>query len=995
MSLNRVILMHKLLLISVLACLCLSVSAQTRTVEGTVTGTDDGSPLPGVNVVVKGTTKGTATDAGGKYKVELAEGENALIFSFIGYKTQTVDVGGRTTVDVGLESDAATLDEVVVIGYGTVRKSDLTGSVASVKSEELVKLPFSSATQALQGKIAGVQVISNSGAPGAGSSVRIRGVATTGNPDPLFVVDGVFLSNMDFLNPADIASIEVLKDASATAIYGSRGANGVIIVTTKRGAVGQEAPTIQFTTDYSIQHLTQRIDMLTGKQFAQVVNEIAPGTYNNVDAVANTNWQDQIFRDAAIQNYQVSISGSSPKVQYYFGAGYYNQQGIIPKSSFERMTIKMNNTYHLAKFLRLGNNLTFTPTKQENAFGGAVFNAYRSQPSITPYLAGGGYSPVPGVGNVLADIEYTNSFGNGISGVGNFYIEADFLKGFTFKSSLGLDAAYNKNRSFTPVFFVSPLQANPINDLNKSWSERLLWVWENTVNYNKDFGKHRVGAVVGYTSQEGKSESLSLSGQNIIRNSEDFWYFNANNILATSVSNTPNFDINYSIVSYLARANYSYDNRYLLTFTFRRDGSSKFSAANRFSNFPAVAVGWNVINESFMKDATFISNFKLRGSWGIVGNDKIPYDRQYSRVLNGQSAVFGVSETLYPGASYGVAGNPNLKWENTYQIDVGAEFGFLNDAITAEVDFYQKNTKDILIDLAVPGYLGNGDGAVITFNSGEVLNRGLEFNVNYNGEAGDFKYRAGVNGTTVHNEMLRVSGNQGPGDYIQNSSGSTRTYVGTPIGSYYGYNVIGVFQNQADLDSYPHRSDAGIGDLKFADTNGDGKINGDDRTSLGSYIPKFFFGVNGEVTWKALSLAIDIQGVQGNKIYNNKETIRPDLYNFEAHVYGRWKGDGTSNTEPRASSGGYNWLTSSRFIQDGSFLRIRSVNLGYTLPAKLTQKAHMKTARVFLRGTNLVTWKKYTGYSPEVNSGSTLDSGIDNGTYPIPSVYSVGLNVTF
>jgi TonB-linked SusC/RagA family outer membrane protein len=983
------------LLISILALVQISVFAQNKIVEGRVTDQADNSGLPGVNVVVGGTSKGVATDMDGRYRVELQPGENTLIFSFIGYVTLTEQVGDRTTIDVALQTDVVALDEVVVIGYGTVRKSDLTGSVGSVKSEELVKLPFASATQALQGKIAGVQVISNSGAPGAGSTVRIRGTGTIGDPSPLFIVDGMFLSNMDFLNPADIQSIEVLKDASATAIYGSRGANGVIIVTTKRGVQGKEEPTISVNADYSMQQLNQRIDLLSGKEFGTIVNEITPGSFNNVDILPNTDWQDEIFQTAPIQNYQVSLAGSSSRVQYYFGVGYYKQEGIISKSDYERVTLKLNNTYHLTKFIRLGNNITITPTQHQNAFGGAVFNAYRSQPTITPYQSDGSYSPVPGVGNILADIEYTNSFGTGVGSVGSFFLEVDFLKGFTFKSSFGYDAGYNKGRSFTPVYFVSPLQANPISDLNKNYGDRFSWLWENTVNYNKEFGKHRLGAVAGYTAQESGSENFSISGQNILRESEDFWFINQNNILANSVNNAPNFSENFSIVSYLFRANYSFDSRYLATFTYRRDGSSKFQKANRWSDFPAVALGWNVINESFMEESNIFSNLKVRGSWGIIGNEKIPYDRQYSRVLNGLNAVFGTAEALYAGSTYGVSGNPDLVWENSYQLDVGLEMGFFNDQLTAEFDYYKRNTQDILINLAVPGYLGNGDGATITFNSGEVLNSGVEFNFGWTDEIGKVKYSLNANGTTVHNEMLRISGNQGPGDFIQNPDGTTRTYVGTPIGSFYGYKAIGVFQNQADLDSYPHRSDAGIGDLKFEDTNGDGLLNGDDRTTLGSYIPNFYYGLNAQVNYMGFDLSVDFQGVVGNEILNHKETIRPDLYNFEQHVFDRWRGEGTSATEPRATSGGYNFLTSTRFIADGSFFRLRSLGIGYTLPAGVTSKAKMKTARVYLRGTNLFTLTKWGGYTPEVNSSSALDAGIDRGTYPIPSVYSIGFNVTF
>ena len=978
--------------------LCLSqlqALAQIRSISGRVTSKEDKQPLPGVNIIIIGTTRGSTTDFDGNYKVEVNDSDKTLSFSFIGYKTQAVEISGRTTLEVVLESDSEVLDEIVVIGYGTVRKSDLTGAVASVNGADLIKIPSASPIQALQGKVPGVQITSASGAPGAGAIVRIRGVGTFNNASPIYVLDGVILDNIDFLNAADIQSMEVLKDASATAIYGSRGSNGVIIVTTKKGKIGQEYPTISVNADYSIQQLPKKIDLLNGKQFATIANEIAPGSYNNVDAVPNNDWQDQIFRTAPIHNYQISVAGASSKIQYYFGVGYFKQEGIIAKSNYERLTIKMNHTYHLSKSIRLGNNLTFTPSQQQNTAGGAVFGVYRAQPVIAPYKSDGSYSPVPGVGNVLADIEYTNSFGKGLRSVGNFYAEADFLKYFTFKSSFGVDMEYSKSRSYTPVFFVSTLQQNTINDLNKSYNDRLSWLWENTVSYNREFGKSRLAAVAGYTMQEASSEYFSAAGQNIIRNGQDFWYLNQSNINPNTVSNGVDINQNYSMLSYLFRGNYSYNDKYLFTATYRRDGSSKFSKNNRYANFPSLAVGWNVINEGFLKDNSFLSDLKLRASWGIIGNEKIAYDRQYSRVNNGVNGVFGAGEKIYPGSTYGVSGNPNLKWESTHQTDIGLETSFFGNKLTAEFDYYQRSTQDILIDLAVPGYLGNGDGAAITFNSAVVLNRGLEYNIGWNGVVGGLKYRLGTVGTTIHNEATKISGFSGSGDFVQNGSGTTRTYVGDPLGSFYGYKVIGVFQNQAELDAYPHRSDAEIGFLKFEDTNKDGVLDSDDRVNIGSPIPTFIYGLSSEFSYKWFDLSVDFQGQQGNKIFNAKETIRPDLYNFEEHVINRWKGEGTSNVEPRATSGGYNFLPSSRFIQNGSYLRLRSLTLGYNLPKSVADKMNMKTARVYVRGTNIFTSSKFTGYTPEVGSNNPLDNGSDFGGYPIPRVYSAGFNITF
>lgn len=983
-----------LILIPVLA------QAQTRTINGKVKGADDGLEVPGASVLVQGTTRGVATDVEGNFKIDLQPGENVLVISFVGYKTQNVTVGDRAYVEVLLESDVTSLDEVVVIGYGVVKKSDLTGSVSSIKERELNTVPAINPMQSLQGKIAGVQVANVSGAPGSSTYVRIRGIGTFNDSSPIFVVDGVILQNIDFLNSADIASMEVLKDASATAIYGARGANGVIIVTTKRGSTNNQYPTVNASAEYSIQQLPKKIELLNGKEYAIVRNEINPGTFNNIDAVPNTDWQDEIFRTAPIQNYQVSVSGGSDKFQYYTSIGYFNQGGIIDKSEYERVSLKFNNTLHLSKSVRMGSNLSFTPYTQQNTSGNAVFVVYRAWPTLTPYQSDGSFSPVPGVGNVLADIENTNSFNTGLRSVNNLYAEVDFLKGFTFKTSFGADIEYSKSKSYTPVFYVNPQQQNATDDLNKGYGDRVDWLWENTLSYLKEFDVHRINAVVGYTLQESSSESVSLHAENLLRPGEDFWYVNIFPNLASpnSATNSVSPNFNYSMISYLARANYTYDNRYMFTATFRRDGSSKFSEVNRYANFPSLALGWNIINEEFMKTNKTFSNLKARASWGVIGNEKINYQRQYSLVQNGINAVFG-PDVIYPGATYGVAGNPNLKWESTSQIDIGVETGFLEDKLTAELDFYQRTTSDILIDLPVPGYYGNGDGAVITFNAGEVLNRGFELNISYKDETkSGLKYDIGLVGTTIHNEVLQISGTGEDDEQLIglfNGRQVTRSVPGLPIGSFYGYNVIGVFQNTAELNSYPHLSATGVGDLKFEDVNNDGLLNSNDRTDLGSPIPKVMLGLNTNLFYKQFDLTLDIQSQIGNKIFNGKETVRPDPYNFEKRYFNFWDGEGTSNTEPRPSNGGVNYEPSSRYIYDGSFVRLRNISFGYTIPQSLLDKVYVKSARTYMRVTNLVTWSKFTGYTPEIISGNPTVNAIDVATYPIPRIFSLGLNLTF
>lgn len=974
--------------------------AQDAKITGKVIDEKSGQPLIGVTVAVVGTSRGAATDFDGKYTVTAGAADKQLRVVYTGYKTQVLEINGRSVVDIVLIEDSDLLNEVVVIGYGTQRKSDLTGAVSSVRGSDLIKIPNSSAEQALQGKVAGVQVASSSGAPGSVPTIRVRGVGTFNNASPIFVVDGVILDNISFLNSADIESMEVLKDASATAIYGSRGANGVIIVTTKLGKVNDGKPSYSFSAEYGIQHLAKKIDLLSGKEFGAYVNDIITGSYNNLDALPNTDWQDLIFNDAPLGNYQFSVSGASEKQQYYLGVGMYTQQGIIDKSAFNRLTVKLNNTYKLSDHIKVGNNITLAPYKQDNA-AGVTYSAYRAQPVIKPYNDDGTYSEVPGVGNPLADIEYTNNAEKGLRSVGNIFGEVNIIKGLTLRSSFGIDVNFIEGRTFTPVYYVSPQQTNEVNDLSIRNERNSNWLWENTLNYNFEVGeKHRFDFLGGYTMQQLRSKTLSLAAENIISDKEDLWYINANNINPNSVFHGVNPNQNYALLSYLFRANYTFNNKYLFTATFRRDGSSKFIAANRWGNFPSFALGWNIAEEGFMDDIKTINTLKLRASWGQIGNEKISYLDQYALILNGNNAVFGENEAIIPGSTYGKNGNPNIRWETTTQSDVGLELGLFESKITAELDYYHRLTDDILVELSTPGYTGNGQGVKVRYNAASVVNQGFEFNLVYNGRAGDLKYRIGALGSTVSNKVKSVGGSSGVdstlvGGFLGNGQSVTLSKKGLPIGAYYGYETGGVFQNQAQLDASPHESIAEVGDLIYIDQNRDGKINSFDRVYLGSAIPKFIYGFSTEFTYKSFDLSIDFQGQAGNKIFNGKEAVRPDLYNFEASVLDRWTGDGTSNTEPRATTGGYNWVPSNRFIQDGSFLRLRSLTLGYSLPEKAMQRAKIGKARVYVRGTNLWTLTKYTGYTPEIGSGDVLSAGIDYGVYPITAIYSIGANITF
>jgi TonB-linked SusC/RagA family outer membrane protein len=971
---------------------------QSRQVTGKVTSSEDGQALPGVNVVVQGTSTGTVTDIDGNYAVELSATNNTLVFSFIGFLTQSVSVGNNSIINVSMTIDPKTLDEVVVVGYGVQRKSDLTGSVGSVRGSDLTKIPSFSAEQALQGKVAGVQVASPSGEPGSAPVIRIRGIGTLNDASPIFVVDGVILNDITFLSSNDIESMEVLKDASSTSIYGSRGANGVIIITTKSGTKGGGVQ-VNVSSEFSFQQVGKRLDLLNGQQFANFVNVITPGTFSNTSIVANTDWQDLIFNEwSPIQNHQASVSSSSDKHSYYFGASYFKQEGIISKSGYERVSIKINNTYDVSKAIKIGNTLTISPDTRQNT-ADAVRIAYRAWPTSVPYNSDGSFAEVLGAGNPLAAIEYTNSTFKRTRAVGNAYIDVNFLKNFVLKSSYGFDVSFGKSKSFTPAFSVSPFQENLTSDLSVSSEEFKTWLWENTVNYAKEYKNHRIDALAGFTLQQSNDERLSGSVQNLLGNDPSLWYLNAGE-LGTYTQTVGNGGSISSIASYLFRTNYNYKDKYLLTISTRVDGSSKFGKDNLYGTFPSVAVGWNIFNESFMPTNILLTNAKLRASWGVVGNEKIPGNSRFALIANGQNAVFGVNEQVQPGATLGNTANPNLRWESTEQIDIGLELGFWNDKLTAEIDYYRKETSDILVGLTTPGHVGNGAFVRVVTNAATVLNRGFEFTLSWNDQIGDVRYRIGGVASTIYNEVLDLGSSSGSDSFI--SAGSlgngqlvTRTEVGQPIGSFFGYKVLGVFQNQAELDASPRRPAQVVGDLKYADLFPDGVIDAKDRTYLGSPIPKFVYGFSTEISYKSFDLSIDVQGQYGNKIYNGKNAVRPDLYNFESRVNNYWSGEGTSNSEPRPTASGENYEPSSYFIEDGSYLRLRNIRLGYTFPSSLSSKMKLTKARAYVSGTNVFTATDYSGYTPEIGGSDGFSSGIDLGIYPITSVYSIGVNLTF
>ncbi|MBX2871356.1 MAG: TonB-dependent receptor [Saprospiraceae bacterium] len=973
-------------------------------ISGTVTAADTGEPLLGVNILVEGTATGTITDLDGQFELDVPNEAERLVVSYVGYQTINLPLNGQTVFQLVMQNDNV-LEEVVVVGYGVQRKSDLTGSISSLDAEEIQRIPSGNVEQALQGKVAGVQVTPASGRPGAGAIVRIRGIGTFNDASPLYVVDGMLLNDISFLAPDDIESLEVLKDASATAIYGSRGANGVIIISTKKGKVGGDA-TISVSAYHGVQEVANRLDLVNAAEYAQLVNELSvnegggerysdPGSFGE-----GTDWQDVIFQSAPIRNVQVGANGGTESMIYNVSFNYFAQEGIIRGSDYERFTIRINNEYRLKKYMRWGHNLALTYTESENG-PGVLTTAYRSSPIAPVYDSLGNFSPlsaeISSTANAEASFFYNNSNSLSYRGVGNIYLDIMPFEGLIFRSNLGLDLSKGENKSFVPVFEVSAIQQNQDSRLNVGNTTSRSWLWENTLTYQKEWKDHRINVLGGITSQAFDFEQISGSRLNLIGEDESFFFLNAGDETTSTVSNSAD---TWSILSYLFRLNYTLMDRYLLTVSYRADGSSKFGANNRFGYFPSVALGWNLTGESFMEGQTAFSRLKLRGSWGQVGNEKIGTFRYSPLVTSNLNVIFGPDENLdnvQNGAAVLNLANPDLRWEETTQLDFGVEFGLLGNRLSAEIDYYSRTTSDILAAVPIPDYIGSEQNPVV--NAAEMRNSGFDFNLSWRESRKQLEYSINVVASTVNNEVLSIGG--GREDIFGGGLGfggwlGTRTIIGAPIGSFYGWKVAGVFQNEEELGNLPRRgSEGGVGDLRFEDTNGDGVITDDDRTFLGNPIPDFIYGLNLTVAYQGFDLAIEFNGQSGNEIFNSKKAARFGLYNFENSFLDRWTGPGTSNFEPRVTNSGHNYIPSDRFIEDGSFVRLRNIQLGYTLPNQWLQQLRLRDFRVYVSGTNLITWTDYSGYMPEVGSSSPFSSGIDRGIYPIAKTYTVGLNISF
>ena len=981
-----------------LALLSITWAAAQHRVEGIVRDASDGTPLTGVNILEKGTSNGTVTEIDGSYSLEVSGPEAVLVFTYTGYAAKEMPLNGKSRLDVKLAEESTLLEQIVVVGYGTQKKSDLTGAIGSVKTKDIERIPTANIEQALQGKVAGVYVAPNSGTPGAGAVIRIRGTGTLNNANPLYVIDGMITYDASFVNPQDVESVEVLKDASAAAIYGSRGANGVIIITTKSGKKRENA-VLSLSSYYGTQQLTKKIDLLNAAQFAELYNEFRGQQFYPDPAALGegADWQDVVFRDAPIANVQFSANGGAEGFNYNFSANYFNQDGIVQNSNYERVTLRLNTEMKLNPWMTLGNNIAYTNTQSQIAPGGVVGSAYNMPPVFAVRDSTGDFSDPTffglAIGNPAADLFYKNnnhSKGNRL--FGNIYAGVHFLKYLTFRSNFGFDRSDGQGKFFEPQFEVSASQLNKIDRLSVSANLNRDWIWEQTLTFGHEWGKHHLTALAGYTAEERYSEFFGASRENFPGTADELLFLSAGNDTTQQ-----NFGgaVDEALISYLFRVNYSLMGRYLLTLSWRTDQSSRFASANRTGNFPSFSFGWNLAQEDFVQNLGLFDRLKARFSYGILGNQASsqPYPST-DAVTSGLYAVFGPNEALNQGATLISLSNASLKWETSRQTDAGLELGFFNNRLEIEADWYSRLTYDIIAAVPIPDYVGSQADPVV--NTAEVRNRGWDFTLNWR-SSGKFTYNLGATLSPVTNKVVKLA--EGKNEifaaFLQGEPAS-HTVAGSPIGAFFGYQVAGIFQNEEELAALPKLGGEKVGDLRYADLDGNGLIDGDDRTFLGSPIPDLTYSFTAGFEWQGLDFAIDFLGQKGNKVFNAKETFRFGVYNWEQHVFNRWTPDNPSQTEPRITNGGHNYRVSDRYLQSGDFIRLRSIVLGFTLPQRWLSKAKINKLRLYLSGSNIWTKQSYSGYSPEFpNGGNPFEVGFDFGGYPVAKSWQGGVEVGF
>jgi len=991
----------------------LHAQQQAKTVTGTVTDVS-GEPIIGANIRIKGTTTGTITDIDGNFSIE-AEPQSVIEVSYIGYLTQETVINNQKSIRFLLKEDTKTLDEVVVIGYGVQKKADLTGSVANINTEKLNTQSNANIGQVLQGKIAGVDIVSQGGAPGSGTRIMVRGIGTLNNASPLYIVDGMYMNSIDHINPNDIASIDVLKDASSAAIYGSRAANGVIIVTTKEGSNTEGKPIIDLSVNLGISTASKFLDMLDAKGWAEVTTiarqAIGKPALDMATDLANkpdNDWQDIMFRPALMQNYNLSVKGGGKYSTYYTGLGYFNQDGIVKGTNYQRYNIQSKNDYKRGIF-SAGTNLIISfshdkPLHQELR-GGMIGTILQSVPTLEKYDDtreggyGGTYGDVVNIPHPLAIIDdnIMDRYNENVKIFANLYAQIELFKGLKYKLNLTPDFSFERYKNYLNKYDFG-LATNSITQLTERQRRRRNILVENLLTFDRTFGEHKISALAGYTYQDSRFRHIQAYGEGLPQGLEEI------DAATTNRSNEGN-SWRSVLTSILGRVFYSYQNKYLFTATIRRDGSSKFGKNNRYGYFPSFSLGWNVAEEKFMENVHWLDQLKLRGGYGVLGNQEIDNYQYSSTITTGINYPDG-NGGLLQGAFPKNFANPDIKWEETAMTNVGIDFMAFNNRLSLTADYYVKNTKDILLTVPIPISSGGANDPIR--NAGKIRNNGFEFNLGWMDQPNpDISYGINLIGSFNKNKVIAMGSESGSikgGSTNQNIT-TSETKAGYPIGGYWLISTAGYFNSQEEVNAYAKDGKkiqpvAEPGDIKFVDANNDGVINDDDRVFQGSPFPDFTFALNGNMRYKNFDLSIGLQGVLGNKIYNATRQTLEDVTkgsNFLASCLDYWTPENKNASHPRLTWDDPNRNTraeSDRYLENGSYLRLRSVQLGYTFP-QTWFKGAIQHARVYINAENLFTITSYSGYSPDVNADNANYRGFDNFIYPTNRTFMLGLNVTF
>jgi tonB-linked outer membrane protein, susC/ragA family len=984
-------------LIGMLLPMCMF--AQQITVQGVVKD-QTGETVIGASVMEKGTTNGTITGIDGDFSLNMSP-NGTLVVSFVGYKTQEVQVKGQKQLQVVLSEDAEMLDEVVVIGYGTMKKSDLTGAVSSIGNKDIKDSPVSNLGQAIQGKISGVQIV-DAGKPGDNVSIKIRGLGSINNCDPLVVIDGVPTDlGLSSLNMADVERLDVLKDASATAIYGSRGANGVVMITTKRGTEGKGK--LAVSASYSFQNATNVPSLLNAAQYAELSNDMMvnsgrnpnPEWANPSELGAGTDWVDELLRTGVMQNYTVSYSGGNEKSHYYVSGGFLDQSGIVKSVNYRRFTFQSNSDAQVLKWLKFSNNITFSAdTKKSGSYN--IGDALKALPIYPVKNEDGSWSGPDGnsewygsTRNPIGPTELNKSQTDGYNFLANLTAELTFTKWLKFKSTFGYDAKFWFIDNFTPKYNWKPTPTEETSRY-KSDNKSFTYLWDNYFLFDHTFAeKHRVGLMAGMSAQWNTNDYLNAQ-KNVFMFDNVHEMDNGEEMYAIGGNETE-----WALLSYMARVNYSYEDRYLLTATIRRDGSSRFGKKHRWGTFPSVSVAWRASQEKWFPKNDYINDLKVRAGYGVTGSQASVGNYSYLASYNTSVYPFGISSGNQTALVSSTLANPYIHWEEVAQTNIGFDASLFNSRVMFSFDAYLKETRDMLVKASIPITSGFEDTTTTYTNAGKVRNQGIEMSLHTINLTGELGWETNLTATYNKNKIKDL--NSDVPYYINQINNSYVTMLAKdyPINVFYGYVTDGIFQNQSEVNTHAVQPGAEPGDIRFRDLNNDGVINDSDRTVIGNPNPSWLFSMNNSLSYKGFELSVFLQGIAGNKIYNANNIDNTGMaaaYNQTTDVLKRWQGEGTSNSMPRAVFGDPNQNTrvSDRFVENGSYLRLKNITLSYTFPKQWLQKAQIENARLSLSCENVATITGYSGFDPEVGI-----NGIDQNRYPISRTFSLGLNFNF